>query len=105
MANALAPVANVFGGSKTFVGGLFTGSRTLTPWRSTKASATAMDPFNLFGGNTPKPPAPPDPVPVVPLPDPDQQDAARRRAIAQRRSGTGRASTIFTEADSGTLGG
>lgn len=105
MANAFSPIVDTFGGNKTFFGKWFARGPQAAIFKNSKLAQGIGDPLNLTGGLTPKPPGPPDPVPVVPLPDPAAQDAARRRAIATRRAGTGRASTVFTEADSGTLGG
>lgn len=103
MANALTALPDVFGGSKTFLGGVVSGRRGIwSGFNSSKTSAGINDPLNLMGGRTPPPPGP---VPIVPLPDPDMQDAARKRAIATRRAGTGRASTIFSEPGTSTLGG
>ena len=54
----------------------------------------------LFGASTPPP------APVVPMQDPEAVEAARKRALAQRRIGTGRANTALNEQPtSTTLGG
>lgn len=47
---------------------------------------------------------PDQPVPLA-MPDPQEQEKARRRMIAEMNKRSGRASTILTQPGSGTLGG
>lgn len=82
--------AGTIGGGGAFLGALG------------KTAATAA----VTGGTqsllAPKRPDLPKPLP---MPDPQAQEEARRKAIIEQTSRRGRASTILTDAASGTLGG
>ncbi len=63
----------------------------------------------VLGGGAPKMPTLPTPVAAekkraMPTTDDSEVERARRRAIAARRSASGRASTILSEGSGGKLG-
>ncbi len=76
---------------------------------SPKLRQAGVDPLNIYGGNTPKPPEDPVLPPVeqpttMPEIGDKQTAAARRRALEDQLARRGRASTVLTN-DSDKLGG
>jgi hypothetical protein len=63
---------------------------------------TILDPLGVFGGGDkgvaqPLAVSAPEEKPVMPIPDDEATKRKRRRSVAEQRTRSGRASTIFTE--------